>query len=496
MTTSNRFFKNIEPLLDWLGNFLSPLDLDLEERSKRILFGLVVILTAPVLLTFSGLHFIQRDYPLGICLLLMGASLWISFFAVRRARRVIPAFRANLIMTGCLFLGLLSKSGETGQMGLWLFVYPLAVFFLLGRKEGLAYNSMYFIGIAGLFAFGNDLGLHVPRAPGFGARFLLVLFLISALSYSYELARGKFREGMIEERAKLKEEKGKLLEAKRQAEAASRAKSEFLANMSHELRTPLNHIIGFTDLVVSRSCGELTAEQAEFLQDVLSSSRHLLALINDVLDLSKVEAGKMELELSEVRIRELLENSLVMVKEKALKQQLRLGVDLDGVPATLLADERKIKQVLYNLLSNAVKFTPAGGEVRLEAKIQKNSGLRALPLDPAAHEKWLCVWVSDTGIGIEPHDLERVFNPFEQVEGSASRKYQGTGLGLALTRKMVALHAGAIWAESAGAGQGSTFRFLIPALAPAAIGQGRGQGAKTLKSMEACFDKDHRDRRH
>ena len=160
-----------------------------------------------------------------------------------------------------------------------------------------------------------------------------------------------------------------MLLTKERAELASRAKSEFLANMSHELRTPLNHIIGFTELVLSRSFGELTAEQEEFLKDVLGSSRHLLSLINDVLDLSKVEAGRMELELSAVHIRELLENSLVMVKEKALKHQLRLAVELDGVPEQLLADERKIKQVLYNLLSNAVKFTPAGGEVRLGAAI-------------------------------------------------------------------------------------------------------------------------------
>jgi len=464
MKTSNKFFKNFEPFLDWLGNFLSPLDLDLEERSKRILFGLIVILSAPVLLTFSGLHLTQRDYPLGICLLLMGVSLWISFFAIRRARRVVRAFRVNLIMTGCLFLGLLANSGDTGQMGLWLFVYPLTVFFLLGRKDGLVYNTLFFLSISAIFAFGNDLGLRVPQASGFSARFLLVLFLISGLSYSYERVREKFKKGMIEEQEKLKEEKGKLIETKQHAEAASRAKSEFLANMSHELRTPLNHIIGFTELVLSRNFGELTAEQDEFLKDVLGSSRHLLSLINDVLDLSKVEAGKMQLELAEVPIRELLENSLVMVKEKALKHQLRLGVDLDGVPERLLADERKIKQVVYNLLSNAVKFTPAGGEVRLGAALQEAAQLQGCPISTEGHAQWLSVWVADTGIGLEAEDLRRVFNPFEQVESSLSRKFQGTGLGLTLTRKMVELHSGAIWAESAGTGKGSSFKFVIPAL--------------------------------
>jgi signal transduction histidine kinase len=255
-----------------------------------------------------------------------------------------------------------------------------------------------------------------------------------------------------------------MLLTKERAEQASRAKSEFLANMSHELRTPLNHIMGFTDLVLSRSFGELTAEQEEFLKDVLGSSRHLLSLINDVLDLSKVEAGKMQLELSAVPIRELLENSLVMVKEKSLKQAIRLSVELDGLPELVQIDERKLKQVVYNLLSNAVKFTPAGGEVRLGAKVVEASELLHLPAagDGNGHASWLSVWVSDTGIGVQEKDLERIFNPFEQVEGSTSRKYQGTGLGLALTRRMVELHGGAIWAESGGAEKGSTFRLAVP----------------------------------
>jgi signal transduction histidine kinase len=253
--------------------------------------------------------------------------------------------------------------------------------------------------------------------------------------------------------------------SRQKAEEANRTKSEFLANMSHELRTPLNHIIGFTELVLSRGFGDLTAEQEEFLKDVLASSRHLLSLINDVLDLSKVEAGKMTLDLCDVRIRELLENSLVMVKEKALKNQLRLAVELDGVPELLQLDERKIKQVVYNLLSNAVKFTPAGGEVRLGAAIQDAAQLSACPISTEGHAKWLSVWVADTGIGLDAKDLERIFCPFEQVEGSASRKFQGTGLGLSLTRKVVELHSGAIWAESRGCGKGSAFRFVVPARA-------------------------------
>jgi signal transduction histidine kinase len=298
--------------------------------------------------------------------------------------------------------------------------------------------------------------------------------ILSLLSYwvplrvasNLELQLLLYQEGLEEKVAQrtleLEQSTEKALHLAEQARAASQAKSEFLANMSHELRTPLNHIIGFSELVVDKQVGDLNPQQEDFLCDVLKSSRHLLSLINDVLDLSKVEAGKMELESSEVRIRDLLEDSLVMIKEKALKENIRLGLDLNGLPDVALVDERKLKQVVYNLLSNAVKFTPAGGEVRLGAGIRAGSELSGCPVSLAEDGRWICVWVSDTGIGIEPHDLARIFRPFEQVESSTSRKYQGTGLGLSLARSMVELHSGAIWAESDGAGKGSTVRFVIP----------------------------------
>jgi len=260
-----------------------------------------------------------------------------------------------------------------------------------------------------------------------------------------------------------------LLREKEAAEAASRTKSEFLANMSHELRTPLNHIIGFTELIVDKNFGDLTDVQEEYLNDALQSSRHLLSLINDILDLSKIEAGKLELKPSNVNLEILLKNSLVMVKEKAMKHGIELSTNMEEVPETIAVDERKLKQIIYNLLSNAVKFTPDGGKIRLMSKKVTGDERQMMNLESPETQKlkietkdFIEISVTDTGIGLKPEDIDRIFGAFEQVENSASRKFQGTGLGLSLTRQLVELHGGRIWAESEGAGKGSIFRFVIP----------------------------------
>jgi signal transduction histidine kinase len=273
-----------------------------------------------------------------------------------------------------------------------------------------------------------------------------------------ENALKKARDNLEE---KVKERTAELVRAKEAAVFANTAKSEFLANMSHELRTPLNHIIGFTDLVLEKQFGDLNEIQSEYLTDVLNSSQHLLSLINDILDLAKVEAGKQELQPSDVDLKTLLESSLVMVKEKALKHSLQISLDTRDIPEKITADERMLKQIIYNLLSNAVKFTPENGKISLTARSCKFNGGDD-STDISYQRRGVKISVSDTGIGLKPENIEFIFNPFDQVENSLSSRFKGTGLGLSLTKNLTELHGGRIWAESEGVGKGSTFSFVIP----------------------------------
>jgi GAF domain-containing protein/anti-sigma regulatory factor (Ser/Thr protein kinase) len=235
-------------------------------------------------------------------------------------------------------------------------------------------------------------------------------------------------------------------EKTRQLEVANKHKSEFLANMSHELRTPLNAVIGFSEALLDRMFGELNEKQADYLKDIHESGRHLLSLINDILDLSKIEAGRMELEISAFHLPSAISNAITLVRERAQRHGIALGCDIDPALGELQADERKVKQILLNLLSNAVKFTPDGGRVEVSAK-----------RDTTRVE----IAVRDSGIGIAPEDQGSLFEEFRQVGRDSTRKAEGTGLGLALTRKFVELHGGEIRVASQP-GKGSTFTVSLP----------------------------------
>ncbi|MFH0728821.1 MAG: PAS domain S-box protein [Pseudomonadota bacterium] len=573
-----------------------------EEKVKTLFFKLMAALTAPVLIAFGCLHFLSADYYLACLLLFTGGCITITFFLIRYPSFQKSLFRLDVFCASILFLQLLAKSGPSGQMALWLFVYPLVAFFLLGRREGLIFSIGFFLLSLLLLTAGDYFHDVTHLETGFKLRFFVSFFLVTMLAYSFEISKYRYqreltvyqRELTLEKenlshknkqlsdtidtlhltRATLEESEEKyrdlverandgivvilpdtrvqyanpmiaeltgysvesltgssfvgyvhesdrefikerfnhrvqhqtipaktetrllrkdgspidvelnagiiafqgkpavlvfirditerkkaeneIKHAREIAETANRAKSEFLANMSHELRTPLNHIIGFTELLTEKHFGELNTTQAEYLNDILLSGRHLLSLINDILDLSKIEAGKTELALSAVDLANMLHGCVYMIKEKSLKHGISISTDINAIPQTIYADERKLKQILYNLLSNAVKFTPEGGKIILSA----SSG--SLHDGETAQNAGVTICVRDTGIGLKPEDLDRIFSPFEQAENAATRRYQGTGLGLALTKKFVELHGGGIRVESGGEGKGSAFFFTIP----------------------------------
>jgi PAS domain S-box-containing protein len=257
-------------------------------------------------------------------------------------------------------------------------------------------------------------------------------------------------------------------------EDASRMKSEFLANMSHELRTPLNSIIGFSEALKDGMVGELTEQQRGFVVDIFGSGTHLLSLINDILDLSKVEAGKMLLDLEPVEVSSLLENSLSIIREKAADRRIRLEMDCAEGLGAMLGDARKVKQILYNLLSNAVKFSGEGGHVTLRAVrvpralVDRLSGPwagRSYGLADNKHAEYLKLSVTDSGIGIAEEGFQRLFQPFSQIDSGLARRFEGTGLGLAMVKLLAELHGGAVAVESA-VGKGSRFTVWLPMRAP------------------------------
>ncbi len=259
----------------------------------------------------------------------------------------------------------------------------------------------------------------------------------------------------------LKQRGAEISQKNEQLEQSNKLKTEFLANMSHELRTPLNAIIGFSEVLRDELLGELNEEQKDYVSEVFTSANHLLSLINDILDLSKIEAGKMELKLELDDLPSTLKNAVSIVRERAHQHDISINIDIDAEIGFARVDSRKIKQILFNLLSNAVKFTPDGGEVTLKARRIDNH---------------LEVSVIDTGIGIAPEKVDLLFQPFVQLDGSLARYYEGTGLGLAMVKRLVNLLEGTIELTSE-VGKGSCFKFVIPYLEPELLGISESQSS-------------------
>jgi signal transduction histidine kinase len=273
---------------------------------------------------------------------------------------------------------------------------------------------------------------------------------------------------LMRQHAALRRADEEILQVNRQLEQSNRYKSEFLANMSHELRTPLNAILGFSEILLDVTMNLTPGERTEFLRNIHSSGQHLLGLINDILDLAKIEAGKMELKAEEMRVADALQEVTAILEPMARQQGLQLTVIGATEAGVIKADRSKFKQVLYNLLSNAVKFTPPPGQITITVKDAPDQ---------------LTVSVQDTGIGMKGEDLPKLFREFEQIDGSYTRRYQGTGLGLALCRRFVQMHGGRIWAESKF-GKGSIFTFTIPRELRPALEAPADDPAQTVESME------------
>ena len=312
-----------------------------------------------------------------------------------------------------------------------------------------------------------DLGFYAGRIYGLlAATFVLMMLLLeNSVLYARLVesnARARERSAELERLGQeLEAANGMLAEKNLQLQKADRLKSDFLANMSHELRTPLNAIIGFSEVMKDGLTGELPPQQKEYVTDIYSSGKHLLALINEILDLSKIEAGKMTLERECCQVGELVRDGLQVVRERATAQRLDLSSEVEDGLDDIWLDVRKTRQILYNLLSNAVKFTPEGGNVRV---VVRKVGRERFPGGSYSH--YLELAVSDSGIGISAEDQARLFQPFLQIDSELSRRYEGTGLGLTLLKRLAELQGGGVGLQSEP-GKGSTFTVWLPWHRPA-----------------------------
>ncbi len=433
---------------------------DAELFRKVVLLNIVGIIGIMVLIPMGCLAIWQSNHYLGGFDFLIAFLLLCTVVYLNRTGQIETAGYMGITGASLLFWFLVFTGGVNNSAYVWMYTFPLFAMFLLGSRKGLTANILFAVPIVVFFVMAFESAIFTSYPIDLKMRIIPSFLVVLAYAYLFEFMRERSYHRLQCEVQEHRKTARKLQVAKAVSERANQAKSDFLANMSHELRTPLNHIIGFTELVLGKHFGDLNETQEEYLTDVHQSSNHLLALINDILDISKVEAGKQTLTPSSVDLEGLLKNSLTIIKEKAHKNAVTLSYDIRDVPDAIVADERKLKQIVYNLLSNAVKFTPARGRIEIKARPADLAG--GVGLETANGQRGIYISVTDSGIGLKAQDIDRIFKPFEQAETTKNKNYQGTGLGLALTKHLVELHGGRIWAESTGTDKGTVFSLIIP----------------------------------
>jgi signal transduction histidine kinase len=438
-------------------------DISRKAKIKRLLFAYCALSVLILMTIFTMAYLMKGFWFMGSFVFFCGCFyFYVLFFGFRKYRNTEKLILVNSILMGILLLCVLANSAPSGYVGLWLFIFPPFLYFIQDAKNAVILNGFFFMGILVILLAGDV----IPWAPrfenAFRFRFLVTMGVMMMVAFMSELIRSGYEQRMFRHYKKLEKEKDKLARAKKLVEKASQAKSDFLANMSHELRTPLNHIIGFTELVADKSVGDLNETQEEYLKDALVSAKHLFGLIHDTLEMAKADSGRLDFEPSPVDVRSLVENSIAEFGDQARKKEIRITTDITRSPGIIQADKAKLKKVLNNLLSNALKYSPVGGEIRIDVQRAKKETPGEQGLHSQNQDSYIEISVRDNGVGIQKEDLGRILNPFEQVESGTSRRYSGTGLGLALARRLVALHKGRIWSESEGPGKGATFHVLLP----------------------------------
>jgi signal transduction histidine kinase len=428
-------------------------EVSLEAAYQKRILRYVTFVGAPFIVAYGVIALLMRAQWYVMALYWLSAViLGAGFILLMRpmdARRFFSIYRAvafgyigTLFVVQALSLFLFKKVEFSALVLIYASIVPL----FMTSKDGIPAVAICGAVYFAILLLAGESALSPREMLVMKLNLILVFILVAAITFFIDFTRRRVQVELISKQKDLV----RMTEA---AEAASRAKSEFLGTMSHELRTPLNHIIGFTELLLESAAGRKDAVSAEYLGDVLQSGRHLLVLVNDVLDLAQVEAGKLELNLKEVNAGELLSRSASLVGERTRARGVELVVHPPVSELSFPGDLNRLTQVLVNLMVNAVKFTPPGGRVTAECAVVAGDG---------RDERRVRFAVRDTGIGIPPEKLPLLFERYSRLDSRAARAEQGAGLGLALSRGLVERHGGRIWAESGGEGAGSAFCFELP----------------------------------